>query len=265
MGGLVRLGSVHRDAGRLDRAIAMLEAAKEIGESLRGSDPALVPFTYDANYQLAELYLDKDEPERAERYVHAAVELAQKILHKEPDNPEWMRFLGFSYRLQGRAAMARKQWEAALAAFDLAVPIREKLLSLDPDNRSLKSELASVRALRSKALRRLQRYDEAVSDVAASYDIYQELAQAEPEATAYQLELARTETRLGVLHLCRRTMQDDDSAAEWFGKAGDRLTRVQASAQAESHAWPIHQILDSVRKNQELIRQRVARRSETPD
>ena len=265
MGGLIKLGSVHRDAGRLERAIAMLEAAKEIGESLRRSDPAVIRYSYDAHHQLAELYLEQDQPERAEHYVQVAVELAREMLRREPDNPEWVRLLGFSCRLQGRAALARKQWEAALAAFDQAVPIREELLALDPDNRSLKSELASMRSLRGKSLRKLQRYDEAVRDVTEAYDIYRALAEAEPETPGHKLELARTEARLGVLHLCRRTAQDDDNAAAWLGKAGDRLVRLQTSAHTESHAWPIRQILDGVRKNQELIRKRVARRSEAPD
>ncbi len=264
MGGLIRLGSVHRDAGRLDRAIAMFEAATEISANLRGSDPAAIRCSYDAHHQLGNLYLDKHDPEKAERYVQVATELARGVLRKEPDNPEWVRLLGFSYRLQGRAAMARKQWEAALVAFNEAIPIREELLALEPDNRSLQSELASVCALRSQALRWVKRYDDAVKEATCAYDIYQELAQAEP-AAEYELELARTETRLAVLHLCQRTAQDDDQATEWLQTAGDRLTRMQASAHGESHALPVRRILDSVRQNDELIRKRAAWRTENPD
>jgi len=261
MGGLVRLGSAHADEGRMEQAIALLESAVDVGDRVSHDDRAVLRYQYDALYRLANLNFDAGDLEKADRYATRAGELSREILDKEPDDAEWIRLLGFSYRLQGRAALAREDWAEALKAYDEGVSIGTRLLALDPSNQSLSSELASLYALRGKSLRKLKRYEEALADLNAAHEIQWELAELAPGVTEHLVELSRTETRIAVLHLCAKTREADETASEWLHKAHARLTTLEQSGKSQSQAWPISQLIDNIRTNQELIRHRAERRA----
>jgi len=59
----------------------------------------------------------------------------------------------------------------------------------------------------------------------------------------------------------RRTKKDDDTAAEWLNKAAARLTALQQSGRSKSQPWNIDRILESISKNQAVIRRRTEQRS----
>ncbi len=261
MGGLVRLGSVRADEGRFDQAIALLESAIEISKTISQSDRAVLRYRHDAFRELVGLCIDTGGLEKAGYYANAAMQLANDILAEEPENPEWVRLRGFSYYSQARVALALEDWTAALSATDKGLSIRSDLLALEPDNLFLKSELAVMLALRGNALRKQERYDEALADITAAYDLYREAAQLEPDVVVHIIELSRTEVRIAILHMHRRTKKDDDTAAEWLNKAAARLTALQQSGRSKSQPWNIDRILESISKNQAVIRRRTEQRS----
>ncbi|MEE9296950.1 MAG: serine/threonine-protein kinase [Phycisphaerae bacterium] len=265
MGGLIRLGSARQGEGQLDQAIALFESAIEVGKTVPRDDPVVLRYRYGAIHRLAELYFETGDPEKAERYVKAGIDLAADVVSEDPRSLEWLRLLGFSYRLAGRRAYASDNWEEALVAYDKGASIRADLLALYPDNRSLKSELASMLALRGQSLRKLRRYDEALKDLERAYDIHRELAQLEPEVVDHLVELSRTELRIGILYLCRKTEADDQAAAGWLKLAAHRLIALQDSGESKTQEWRIGEILESIGKNQELVRGRAERRSKRSD
>ena len=120
-------------------------------------------------------------------------------------------------------------------------------------------------ALQGKCLRKLKRYDESLQDLTAAHDIYLELTQLEPEIIDHVVELSRTEVRIGVLHLCPDTQEGDETAAKWLVKASARLAILKDSGKQKTQSWPVSQLLDNIRKNQELIRQRAEWRSKHSD
>jgi len=261
IGGLVRLGSVAADEGRVDRAVSMFEAAIEIGSTAGEQNQALLRFRYDALHRLSELYYDIAEPDKGDHYARAATELIKKVVSSDPENLEWRRLLGACYRLQGRGAYARENWVNALGAYEQAVAIAEGIASVEPNNTSLKADLASLLACKGDPLRKLGRYDEALESYNAALKTYQELVLAEPEVKEHMLELARTEVRIGTVYLSLRTEDADNIASEWFDLA---LGHVAAFGEPRKPADPtatVDRLLDSIRRNQDAIRKRADQRA----
>lgn len=265
MGSFLKLGGVHRDAGRLDQAEAMFEKAAEIGDYVATSDPFVLRHVYDAHHRLAELYFETGRTEKAVPHSEAAVDLAQDLARNDASNHEWRRLLGFSYTLRGRMALSQNEWERALDNFDHAASIYKDLISVDPNNSSLTSDFGLALNWEALCFRKLKRYDEALHHCTAAHAIFKELAEAEPDIINHIIELSRTEAKLGVWHLSQRTAQHDEIAAEWLKRAEDRLVALRDSGRADARDWDVQTLLDNTHMNKQVILKRVKERGGTPD
>lgn len=263
MGGLYKLGSVRADEGQYTQAIALLESVIEIGKTVSRNDRVALRYRHSAFLELSALYLDTGDLDKADYYSNAAMELVNEILAEQPDNPEWVRQLGFSYYSSALVAQAREDRTAALSATEKGLSICSNLLALQPDNTSLKYEQARMLALRGKSLRRLERYDEALAALIGACNLQQELVQSEPDISAHIIELGRTEVRIAILGLYRRTKEDDETASDWLDKAAARLTELKESGRSKTQTLDIDRMLESISQNQALIQRRIEQRSAT--
>ena len=107
---------------------------------------------------------------------------------------------------------------------------------------------------------KLERYEDALVDLMVARVLHQELAQSEPDISAHIIELGRTEVRIAILCLHRRTKEGDETAGEWLDKAAARLTALKESGRSNSQALDIDRILESISQNQALVGERVEQR-----
>ncbi|MHC4062946.1 MAG: serine/threonine-protein kinase [Planctomycetota bacterium] len=256
MGSFLKLGSVHRDGGRLNQARAMFEKAIEIGKHVPASDPFVQRHRYDAHHRLAELCLQTSGAGDAEAHCRAAVEIAEELLRYDPNDLEWQRILGFAKILEGRMAVSQEDWEEALDHFDTAGAIRKDLVLRAPDTASLRSELAQAHRWQGRCCRRLRRFQEALEHYTASYRIVTGLAEAHPGVIDYVIDLARSEIKLAVLSISRESPEHYQDASRWLQRARDRLIELSGSEGPSSRQWDVDKLLDAICSNEQIISKR---------
>ena len=261
MGMLTRLGSVERDAGRLDQAAGMLEKAIELGESFPASDPTIRQLRYASLHDMAELYYEKGDPNKAEPYCNAAIELAEELVRDDPQSLRYRRSAGLSHLLGARMASSRGDWTRAAAEFETAASVYRGLIAVDAGNARLKYELAVLLGERGRCFQGLKRFDESLQCYAACCELYEELLTLEPHVADYTIELARTEGRLAVWHLHQRTAEQNQVASGWLRRAEDRLIKLRDSGRAGGRERDVRVLLGEIQRNNQLIARRHEKRT----
>ena len=265
MGSYLKLGSVARDEGRVDQAVAMFEKAVELGARTPTTERAVSRFNYGANHQLAELYFLTGRGEEAEPYCLAAIKIAKDLSRENPEDLEWRGQLSFAYALQGQMAMSRESWESALEAFGEAAAIRKEFASRDPDHVGAKSDLAYALDAQGSCCRRLRRFEESLEYYSTAYEIRRELQELEPERIGRVIDLADVEGHLAVWHLSQNTADHDELARTWLERTRERISEVDKTPDGVQRAWDIQRIMSATEANLGLIRQRAERRADRAD
>lgn len=256
MGGHMRLGSSARDAGRVDKAIAMYETVIEMGDYADTSDPFVLRHLYNARHQLASIFFESPRSDEGIEHCEAAVDLASELLRQEPDNPQWRRFSALSHELRGRMAKSQGQWERALSEFEIASSMHEMLLAQHPENRSLKYGLAFALRFQGTCCSKLKRYEDALEFYRSALRTFEELHSLDPENVDYEIQLTRTTHWIVVWHLLQRTAEHDRSAAEWLQRSDDRVRQLQESGRAQGHEPEIESLIKSVGTYKRELRER---------
>lgn len=265
MGAYLKDGSVHRDQDRVDQAIAMLEKAIEIGESVPTSDPVVRRYLYGAHHRLAELYFESGKLRHAASHCDAAITLAEDLAPADLSDVESRRLLGFAHELRARMAFSQNEWQLALTHYGKAASIYEDLLSLRPNNLSLKSDLAVTLERQGSCLRRLNLFDESLQKYTAAHEVYTQRLELEPDVVDHAVDLSRTEIRLAVWHLSRRTREDDKAASQWLESADAHLSRLRDSGPAPVRKWDIEKLIGDIRANKDLILRRAKKYAQAAD
>jgi len=260
MGSLLKVGSVERDAGRIDQSIAMFEKVVETGEAVRSNDPMVLRQLFEARHRLSELFLETKRPAQAEPHASAAIHLAEEMAHRDPNNLEWQSQLGGAYVLRGRLAFARDAFDDALASFSQAAKIQEALLRTEPSNAPLSADLAFSLGWMGWCARKLGRYDEAGDYYTRSYGIYQSLAEGNPPSISRTIDLVRAESKLAVWHLSYKTPEHDNEAREWLGKAKAQIAELRLRPNSADRQWDIDTLTKEIDANEQLVDRRASRR-----
>ncbi|UCE59883.1 MAG: protein kinase [Phycisphaerales bacterium] len=258
MSALLERAGVARDAGRLDKGIGYFESVLELNETIDTSDTLVERQVFEAHRQLGELYLETGRPDEAEEHCTSAIEIAHSMVEANPEEPQWLWQLSMSHVLKGRLALSREAYEDALAAFDEAVAVCRPSLEDHPSSRYLQAQLAYIVSLQGKCARKLKRFDQAEGFYSEAYATYQILAEAEPDSIGYVIELARSENKLAVLHITKRTREGDQQAAKWLRKATDRLEAVQQMEGAADRLWDVDTLVQALETNERILAQRGA-------
>ncbi len=131
-----RFGSVARDAGRTDDAIALFKSAIDLAEQTDRPDGDLLAVGFDASVGLARLSLSESEFERADEFV----ELAEKLLAnatKRHTSDLWVAKQSAFRALLGLRAHYAKNHGEAIHHFQSALSTNESLARSYPDDETL--------------------------------------------------------------------------------------------------------------------------------
>jgi tetratricopeptide (TPR) repeat protein len=259
MGVFTRLGSVERDLGRVDQAAAMLENAIAIGKKVDSASLDVQQFQYRAISQLADLYFENGQPERAEPYCKRAINLAEALIHADPNSPRTRRFLASSYGLRASLADSRGNLDQALPDYESAIDIFHELIDSYPDDSRLRYELGILIGAKGHCLQRLQQFARSLECYSAAYGLLRSLVLDNPLVADYEIEFARNEARMAVWNLHQRTADNDVVAKTLLQSAADRLTHLRDSEAAAGRKYDIDVMLSQIKGNNALI----SRRSES--
>jgi len=262
MGMFTRLGSVERDAGRVDQAAGMLEKAIKLGESFPTSDPTIRQLRYASLHDMAELYYRNGDPEKAHPYCTAAIELAEELVRDDPQNLQYRRSAGMSHWLGARMASSRGDWQAAADEYEIAVGVQRELIALAPANVRLTYDLAIVLGEQGRCFQDFKHFDESLRCYTAAYDLYQGFFTSEPHVADYAISLSKTEARLAVWHLHQKTAEHDRKASEWLEKAENRLIELRDSGRSGGRERDVRVVLDQIQANNQVIARRHKKREE---
>jgi tetratricopeptide (TPR) repeat protein len=260
-GSLLKLGSVERDAGRIDQAIAMFEKVIETADTIRSNDPLIQRQLFNAHHRLGEIYFETKRAQLATPHVERAVHIAHVMVRASDKDPEWKSQLAFAYILEGRLAFAREASEDALASFARAASLQRDLLALEPLNATMHADLAYILGLQGWSARSLNRHDEALRCYTDSHAIYLDLHSRDPGNPSRAINLIRAENKLAAWHLAQDTKEHDDLALHWLNRAADRLGELGTPERSTGRELDINTLWDAVRKNKHLIERRTELRA----
>ncbi|MEK7710952.1 MAG: serine/threonine-protein kinase [Planctomycetota bacterium] len=263
MGSLLKLGSVERDAGRIDQSIAMFEKVVEIGAAVRSNDPMVLRQLFDAQQRLGELLFETKRPAQAESHALAAIRLAEAMAPRDPDHLEWRSQLSFAYVLRGRLAFSREAYDEALTSFSRAAEIQQQLMNREPDNDSFQTYLAFTLGWQGWCARKLDRLEESGVYYQRSFDIYRSLVDRDQASVSRAVDLCRAESKLAVWHLSYKSPEHDNEARGWLDKAKVQIAELRLRSNSADRHWDIDALTKEIDANEQLVNQRAARR-ETP-
>ena len=231
----MKLGSMKRDGGQADEAQALLERAVEIGVELLRSEPAHYPTRrdlYSAYDRLARFYAYSTthrDLERAETISAIALTLVRELPEIEGDRAPWRGTLGMALKLRGSILFELDLPEEAYVRLAEA---RDQLiddLAGDPVDSIVMKYLADVYDRLGKTSRKLNEHAEKLDHYYAAHSLRRRLHDRYPQVTDYALKLIVSQTKIGEWHFHRSTLEDDQVADGWYGKADVELRYLEES------------------------------------
>ncbi len=263
MAAVIKLGSVHRDEGRVVDAINAYQKALEFGD---GADsPYVLRQIYEASHRLGELYVIQKQPNEAEPHCQAALAALDKLQDIDPNKIEWIRLRGFATLLEGRLHLTRHEYEEALDSIESSVAIRRRLLREDAENESFASRLAKSLALAGRCHRQLGALNQCWACYWESYEIRKRLCDQHPNNVDYVLELAHSENKLAVWHIDQEEPASYAEAKDWLQLGLSRLARVRDSANSPMTKWSMDRIEGALASNLKIVDRQLAKQGMPQD
>ncbi|MFH1417609.1 MAG: protein kinase [Planctomycetota bacterium] len=253
------MATAYHDAGRPDRATALLEEAVRAGEYLTSADPTVTTWRRDlyyAHHQLARFRQEAGDLDSATSHCAAAVQLAEGLVAEEPDNPEWRRISAFSYIRRGRLELDRGELQSARKDFERALAIRAGLAEAEPENLALQDDLAMAHDWLGKCVSRLGRAEEARQHYAAAHEIRRSLLAAQPEVTKRALDVILSQTKLATWHLHQQTVDDDAAATKLLDEAEASLTALHEAGKLSAWEGRYAAWMGEIEKSRRVIARR---------
>ena len=253
LGSYLHLANVSRDEGRVDEAIKMLQAAACLGVSEASLDDASLRFSFEVRYGLASLLLDRGQLDEAREQSTVARQLAEAKLSKNPNDLDWRRLLAEAYRVEGRVAIAGKDFEAAHVSLRRSSDVRRSLLEVEPDNPSLLAGSAATCQLEGRTCRLQGRHTEALEHYRQADEIYERLIKASPESSEYIVEQCMTKLSLAAWHIDQKTAEQDFVARELLTAILHRLEQLEKDHPKHGLDRDVGRLRDAVARDFKLI------------
>lgn len=253
MGSMFKLGSVERDAGRLDQAAAMYLKVLEAAALLETKDRVIQRRVFDAHHSLANLFLFRNQVDDAARHSEAAAALAADMLATNPDDLDLRRQQAFALNLQGKLAAEQQLFKRALELFREAEALQRALIEAEPDNQSLQKDLAYTLSELGRAARHRGRWEDARRAYVESHAIHRSFAALDPTSLSRMLDLTRAENKLAAWHITQRKPADSRSAYDWLTIARERLKSIKEHPQAQHHQWEISLLDHDLESNLSIV------------
>lgn len=229
-GGYLKLGSVYRDEGRNDQALAMFEKAIEITRLTDDPDLIIMKNRFDAFHRMAWLSYMLGNLEQGDVHREAAREIVERMNKQNPQDLQWIRFLALSHELSYSQARIREDWGQALDHCLDAKSAFQRVIDKDPNNTSLKKDLA--RCLRSLGNCRLElnQPSEAEDCYLESKAISQQLAKLDPTVVEHKLDTIRCEYKIARCHIREKRRAEYEHAISILTKCHKALEKIRPEA-----------------------------------
>jgi len=249
-GGWLRLGSVARDQGRLDDAIAMFDQAIALGTDMTSLDPTSQAQYFSAYYQRAELALAHGDPKTAAGYVAEAHRFANAINQRSP-SARWQRLCGSAEYLQGRLNAEQSQQRAAIEHYNKAAAIYTKLIATSSSREfsdKVRADLAFLNLARGHLANAMGMRGEALFFYALAAGSYAESIEQDPESTDALLELARCQTCMAVWFFEDTSQSFISRSLCWAFRtmARVRLEHLRNTESGQTRSWDINALMASL-------------------
>lgn len=258
MASLLKVGSVERDAGRLDHAVKLFDDAIQIGKRVNVDDLRITRQLCNAHHRLAELHFEKKNVDLAAAHASRTHKLAMHLVEREPANAEFQSQLAFAKIVIGRLHQERGDFDKAAVQFAQAADIQESLLRATPDNDSLAGDLAFTLGWRASCARRLKQFDQALALQLQAYEIVDAQVRAAPDNFSRQLDLARAQSRMSIIHLSFEDSAHDLMARDWLGSAQSTFDGIRAHQHAPQRQWSLDQLAYELNSNRQRLDLRLA-------
>jgi tetratricopeptide (TPR) repeat protein len=185
----------------LDRAQALQRQLIDSGESaadLRFSEALALNNVIIAEVQQGDRNGDKD--------VTAALATASRfraimddLVRRDPANPQWQRYLSFSFNRDGDVLMVAGRYKEALEDYGKSAKIRETLAELGKDDPQAQDDLAAAYEKMGDARRALGQYAMAYEVYEQSAGIRERLVAQMPESREWRRNLGLSYERMGAM------------------------------------------------------------------
>jgi tetratricopeptide (TPR) repeat protein len=259
MGSLIKLGSVERDGGRVDQAVAMFKQVIDMADVVPTQDRVIQSQLFGAHHRLAMIFLDRNNLVEGKLHTDRAVQLAEHLHETDLADAKWRQHLANAELLNGRLAFANKDYETSLAIFERVGTMNRELLALEPENVSLLSDQGMILGWHGWAARRLKQFDLSLRSYTEAYEIYLSLHARDPGNPSLFLELIRSESKLSNWHVVQKTPEHDEEAGRWLDRAESHLKELRGSPRAVERQLDVDQLGDELQKNRAWLVEKLSR------
>ena len=253
MGSLLKIGSVERDAGRLDDAARLFENVVAIARTTNADDPTIQRQLCKAHHRLADLCFEKKDLECAASHIEKSYGIAHGMSNAQPGDPLNQTQLAAVLVIKGRLLCNREQYQEALGFFQEACAMQERLLATQPDNPSLNGDLAFSLGWLGRCARKLNLIDDATASYTRAHNIAHKLSQDEPESLSRGLDLLRAESKMAILYLSLQSADHKAKAAEWLTIAESHLAQLKVHPKAAQSMLTIEQLNYEIVSNRQIL------------
>lgn len=225
----IKLSRALTDDGQLDEAESVLNEAVTHGEYLVSVDPTVAVWCRDlfgARYDLATLRLVSKDIDGARAACDAAMNLAQMLVERNPDDHTWQSILAYGHVLRGRVALEAGRPVEGMVDFRSALDVRERLSESDPDDLGRRTQVEHSHYWVGLSARLAGDVSTALIHYRRALEISEALLVIQPDVTQRAIDVIRNKTNLAVAHAHAETAEDDRMASELLREANLSLAEL---------------------------------------
>ncbi len=142
------------------------------------------------NSMLCELYIDKNDGQKAVETCQPTIEFPKNALEKEPENGVVVYDLAISHFNLARAFRLSEKYPQTIEQAEKAIAVMSKLSAKTPDNLEYKRNLAVYETEKSRAEIKLKQPEKALISLQKVVEIMIPIAEADKKTTTYQYDVA---------------------------------------------------------------------------
>lgn len=259
LGAFLRTASVAHDDDRIDLALDLLEQAEQLGHSFKQTDtlPSL-RLSYSLEQALGDIYSDRGKYDLAEKHARTALDIAQEMLKREPNDADTQTTLARSRSFMGRMHSRKSEWKEAVVDYDASITMFRNLLSQDQtkDIGGLQTVLAGVLGKQGEAFQNLREFDLAWDCYSESNAIQESLYRANPQHPERIVALSGTLVNLAAWHIKQRTIEGNQLAGKKLDEADALLTSAGTDSLDRTLRKTVQETVDAIRANRAILQKR---------
>jgi tetratricopeptide (TPR) repeat protein len=263
----LRLGSLYRDAGRLDDAVGAYESAVSNGEYLVTADKSVTGWaaTLCRAYQrFAKLLVETERFKKARVVGDAMLKCALDLNVADPQDMEFTRLLGFARLRYGDIVLHSGDALGARFEYEEALRLCRYISECAPDDFDALSDVAEAHDHLGRCLGQIREYDESLDHYWQAANIRSALFRSQPCVPDRAIDVVTSRRKLATGYLRLNTLQADEIARELLCECGETLLQLQSSDGLAVHGSEIRKWMKEIDANKRLILRREFRRTIGP-